>query len=116
VASVLAQRDEKAKQDEADRIKREEDEKADKLKGEEAANVRRAEITEAVTAATAPLVEKITKLEGTTILRGDGGEQLPVKKEVKRGTGDLFKGVFGIQRAADRAPDPEDGAETGAEQ
>jgi len=116
VATVLAQRDEAAKQVEADRIKREEDEAADKLKSEEAANIRRAEITEAVTAATLPLVEKITALEGTTVLRGEGGDQLPVKKEVKRGTGDLFKGCFGAITRTERAADPEDGAAPGADQ
>lgn len=118
VGAELKRREEQAQADAAAEVTRKEKETEATTEAEAQATVRRNEITEAVKAATEPLAEEIKALKGTTVLRSEGNEAVPSKQPVKRGTGDLFKGVFGpITRSAERAPEAEADAEgSGGEQ
>jgi len=99
VAAEIKRREDAQAEQEAEEVKRKEQEELDKASLEEQAKIRRSELEEVVGAATKPLLEQIEALKGTTVVRSQGGDPEANKENVKRGTGDLFKGVFGITRA-----------------
>lgn len=105
VAAALQRAEAKRIADEAAEVQRKEQEEADKTTSEASEVARRAELTEIVAAATKPLLDEITALKSTTVLRSTEGDLKAGATKVVRGTGDLFKGCLGIQRAVDRADD-----------
>lgn len=105
VEAILAKREEQRLADEAEEVKRQEEAKKLTDDAEEAKKTQRAELASVIEEATKPLLAQIEALKGTTVVRNDGGDMQRdgTSTKAQRGTGDLFKGVLGIQRHTARA-------------